>query len=372
MGKSMKKFKKLAALAITIPTLLSSTNISFAMKSPVQSNVHAPQEQSMRISLNQLSLGGQGSVLFNKNVPYNNTYCFITIQPNFTPTGTQNIFIANGLLHDAYGRIYNENEYFTYANGKPIQLPLQQQQFEVIPSEQCHYNTVDNSPSEQEEIQEQNEQVENNKSPKPPKSTQETAKTRKYCKHANGPVCCECGQALYYSTQNNKYKYYKCRNEKCTYCKDKQTFRSDEDSIVITAGGKSKGGKSKGGKSKKLDCVDCKCRGKECVAKNGTFITKGGIKMQRYRCAKCMQYFTLDENGKVVKKVDRKPEYVECTNPKCPTYGTEEKCARPHRKYTRKDGTQMQIYKCKTCKKYFTQPINKNAEKQAGIETQPN
>ena len=40
--------------------------------------------------------------------------------------------------------------------------------------------------------------------------------------------------------------------------------------------------------------------------------------------------------------------------------------------YTRKDGTQMQIYKCKTCKKYFTQPINKNAEEQAGIETQPN
>ena len=38
MGKSMKKFKKLAALAITIPTLLSSTNISFAMKSPVSSD----------------------------------------------------------------------------------------------------------------------------------------------------------------------------------------------------------------------------------------------------------------------------------------------------------------------------------------------
>ena len=38
MGNSMKKFKKLAALAITIPTLLSSTNISFAMKSPVSSD----------------------------------------------------------------------------------------------------------------------------------------------------------------------------------------------------------------------------------------------------------------------------------------------------------------------------------------------
>ena len=106
MGKSMRKFKKLAALAITIPTLLSSTNISFAMKSPVQSNVHAPQEQSMCIPLNQLSLGVQGSVLFNKNVPYNNTYCFITIQPNFTPTNTLNIFIVNSLRHDAYGRIY--------------------------------------------------------------------------------------------------------------------------------------------------------------------------------------------------------------------------------------------------------------------------
>ena len=166
--------------------------------------------------------------------------------------------------------------------------------------------------------------------------------------------------------KNNKYKYYKCRNEKCTYCKDKQTFRSDEDGIVITAGGK-----SKGGKSKKLDCVDCKCRGKECVAKNGTFITKGGIKMQRYRCARCRKYFTLDENGKVVKKVDRKNEYVECKRQKCKKY---EKCAMPNGvPYTRiKDGKQIQRYFCTKCKTYFTQPINKNAEKQAGIETQPN
>ena len=344
MGKSMRKFKKLAALAITIPTLLSSTNISFAMKSPVQSNVHAPQEQSMRISLNQLSLGVQGSVLFNKNVPYDNAFGFITILNDFTPTGTQNIFIANGLLHDAYGRIYNENEYFTYANGKPIQLPLQQQQFEVIPSEQYHYNTVDNSPFEQEnmetqntlnpqrqtihiplnqlyldgqgsvlfnpnvpydntycfitiqpnfthantlnifivnslrhdaygriynengyftynngqpvqlplpqqqfevipseqchyntvfnsqieqeEIQEQNEQVEDNKSPKPPKSTQKTAKTRKYCK-------------------------------------DEQTFKLDENGKVV--------------KTEYKDCI--RCKEKKCVVKNGTFVRRG-IKMQ--------------------------------------------------------------------------------------------
>ena len=37
-----------------------------------------------------------------------------------------------------------------------------------------------------------------------------------------------------------------------------------------------------------------------------------------------------------------------------------------------KDGKQMQQYMCKKCKKTFTQPINKNAEEQAGIETQPN
>ena len=231
MGKSMRTFKKLAALAITIPTLLSSTNISFAMKSPVQSNVHAPQEQSMRISLNQLSLGGQGRVLFNKNVPYNNTYCFITIQPNFTPTGTQNIFIANGLLHDAYGRIYNENEYFTYANGKPIQLPLQQQQFEVIPSEQCHYNTVDNSPFEQEEIQEQNEQVENNKSPKPPKSTQKTAKTRKHCK-----IDCILCNEKECARPNGKPHIHKKDDTKtqqyiCTKCG--KTFTLDENVKVV-------------------------------------------------------------------------------------------------------------------------------------------
>ena len=42
MGNSMKKFKKLAALAITIPTLLSSTNISFAMKSNRQQSAFSP------------------------------------------------------------------------------------------------------------------------------------------------------------------------------------------------------------------------------------------------------------------------------------------------------------------------------------------
>ena len=42
MCNSMKKFKKLAALAITIPTLLSSTNISFAMKSNRQQSAFSP------------------------------------------------------------------------------------------------------------------------------------------------------------------------------------------------------------------------------------------------------------------------------------------------------------------------------------------
>ncbi|MDO4504150.1 MAG: hypothetical protein Q4B84_03300 [Clostridia bacterium] len=68
-----------------------------------------------------------------------------------------------------------------------------------------------------------------------------------------------------------------------------------------------------------------------------------------------------------------------CKNPDCPTYGKGEKRAKPYgQPYTRRtDGIQMQQYKCKKCKKtfvqpIFTQPINKNAEEQAGIETQPN
>lgn len=54
MGNSMKKFKKLAVLAITIPTLLSNTNISFAMKSPKQckstkkQNNERKQDQNIR------------------------------------------------------------------------------------------------------------------------------------------------------------------------------------------------------------------------------------------------------------------------------------------------------------------------------------
>ena len=299
MGNSMKKFKKLAVFAITIPTLLSSTNISFAMKSPVQSNVHAPQRQTIHIPLNQLYLDGQGSVLFNPNVPYDNTYCFITIQPNFTPTNTLNIYIVNSLRHDEYGCIY-------YANGQPVQITLPQQ-LETITQGQYYYDTVDNSPFEQEEIQEQNEQVEDNKSPKPPKSTQKTAKTRKYCK-------------------------------------DEQTFKLDENGKVV--------------KTEYKDCI--RCKEKKCVVKNGTFVRRG-IKMQRYLCKKCQKNFILYENGKVVKK-----ELKDCIRCK------EKECAAKNGTYKLRNGTKKQLYFCTKCKKYFTQPINKNAEEQAGIEIQPN
>ena len=55
-----------------------------------------------------------------------------------------------------------------------------------------------------------------------------------------------------------------------------------------------------------------------------------------------------------------KNEYVECKRQKCKKY---EKCAMANGyPYTRKNGTQTQQYKCKICKKTFTQPINKNAE----------
>ena len=37
-----------------------------------------------------------------------------------------------------------------------------------------------------------------------------------------------------------------------------------------------------------------------------------------------------------------------------------------------KDGKQIQQFRCKRCQKTFTRQINKNAEEQAGIETQPN
>ena len=73
-------------------------------------------------------------------------------------------------------------------------------------------------------------------------------------------------------------------------------------------------------------------------------------------------------------KKSRIEEYLECTNPKCPTYRKGEKCVKPFGDpHTRiKDGKQMQQYKCKRCGQSFSQPINKNAEEQAGIETQPN
>ena len=125
-----------------------------------------------------------------------------------------------------------------------------------------------------------------------------------------------------------------------------------------------------------IECTNPKCptyrKGEKCARPYKKYIRiKDGAQMQQYRCKECRKIFTLDENGKVVKKVDRKNEYVECKRQKCKKY---EKCAMPNGvPYTRiKDGKQIQRYFCTKCKKYFTQPINKNAEEQAGIETQPN
>ena len=217
MGNSMKKFKKLAVLTITIPTLLSSTNISFAMKSPVPSD---------------------------------------KCTSAFSPYSSNN-----------YEIIYSSQsqEEDIYTSSKPIKPP-----------------------------------AEDKKGKKGEKSRIE--------------------------------KSLECTNPKCP------TYR----------------------------------KGEKCAGPYKKYIRiKDGAQMQQYRCKECRKIFTLDENGKVVKKVDRKNEYVECKRQKCKKY---EKCAMPNGvPYTRiKDGKQIQRYFCTKCKTYFTQPINKNAEKQAGIETQPN
>ena len=217
MGNSMKKFKKLAVLTITIPTLLSSTNISFAMKSPVPSD---------------------------------------KCTSAFSPYSSNN-----------YEIIYSSQsqEEDIYTSSKPIKPP-----------------------------------AEDKKGKKGEKSRIE--------------------------------KSLECTNPKCP------TYR----------------------------------KGEKCAGPYKKYIRiKDGAQMQQYRCKECRKIFTLDENGKVVKKVDRKNEYVECKRQKCKKY---EKCAMPNGvPYTRiKDGKQIQRYFCTKCKTYFTQPINKNAEEQAAIETQTN
>ena len=215
MGNSMKKFKKLAALAITIPTLLSSTNISFAMKSNRQQSAFLPVPSDKCPSA-------------------------------FSPS-----------LSDNYEIIYSSQsqEEDIYTSSKPIKPP-----------------------------------AEDKKGKKGEKSRIE--------------------------------KSLECTNPKCP------TYR----------------------------------KGEKCAGPYKKYIRiKDGAQMQQYRCKECRKIFTLDENGKVVKKVDRKNEYVECKRQKCKKY---EKCAMPNGvPYTRiKDGKQIQRYFCTKCKTYFTQPINKNAE----------
>lgn len=128
-------------------------------------NVYDPitsqeQEQPIYISLNQLSLDGQGSVLFNQNAPYDITSGVITIQNAFTTTNIPNIYIVNSLFHDENGYLFTENGTLIYNKGQPVQLPLPQQQY-------CH-DTVDNLLFKQEEIDEQVEDNAQEKSPKSP------------------------------------------------------------------------------------------------------------------------------------------------------------------------------------------------------------
>ena len=204
MGNSMKKFKKLAALAITIPTLLSSTNISFAMKSNRQ-------------------------------------------QSAFSPSSSDN-----------YEIIYSSQsqEEDIYTSSKPIKPP-----------------------------------AEDKKGKKGKKSRIE--------------------------------KSLECTNPKCP------TYRN----------------------------------GEKCVKPFGDpHPRKDGKQMQRYRCARCNKYFTLDENGKVVKKELK--DCILCNGKGC--------AVKNGIRHPRKDGIRMQQYKCKRCGQSFSQPTNKNAEEQAGIETQPN
>ena len=208
MCNSMKKFKKLAALAITIPTLLSSTNISFAMKSPVPSDK-----------------------------------CTSAFSP----------YLSNN-----YEIIYSSQsqEEDIYTSSKPIKPP-----------------------------------AEDKKGKKGKKSRIEES--------------------------------VEWTNQKCP------TYRN----------------------------------GEKCVKPFGDpHPRKDGKQMQRYRCARCNKYFTLDENGKGVKKELK--DCILCNGKGC--------AVKNGIRHPRKDGIRMQQYKCKRCGQSFSQPINKNAEEQAGIETQPN
>ena len=161
-----------------------------------------------------------------------------------------------------------------------------------------------------------------------------------------------------YSSNNYEIIYSSQSQEEDIYTSSKPIKPPAEDKK-----GK-KGEKSRIEKS--LECTNPKCptyrKGEKCAGPYKKYIRiKDGAQMQQYRCKECRKIFTLDENGKVVKKVDRKNEYVECKRQKCKKY---EKCAMPNGvPYTRiKDGKQIQRYFCTKCKTYFTQPINKNAE----------
>ena len=118
---------------------------------------------------------------------------------------------------------------------------------------------------------------------------------------------------------------------------------------------------------KSLECTNPKCptyrKGEKCAGPYKKYIRiKDGAQMQQYRCKECRKIFTLDENGKVVKKELK--DCILCNGKGC--------AVKNGIRHPRKDGIRMQQYKCKRCGQSFSQPINKNAEEQAGIETQPN
>ena len=80
------------------------------------------------------------------------------------------------------------------------------------------------------------------------------------------------------------------------------------------------------------------------------YTREDGKQMQQYIFKNCRTHFTED--------------CILCNEKGC--------AVRNGAPYTRDDGKRMQQFRCKRCQKTFTRPINKNAEEQAGIETQPN
>ena len=248
MCNSMKKFKKLAALAITIPTLLSSTNISFAMKSNRQ-------------------------------------------QSAFSPSSSDN-----------YEIIYSSQsqEEDIYTSSKPIKPP-----------------------------------AEDKKGKKGKKSRIEEAALA-----ITIPTLLSSTNISF--AMKSPVSSDKCPSAFSPYLSNNYEIICSSQSQEIEEG---------------VECTNPKCptyrKGEKCARPYKKYThKKDGKQMQGYRCTRCRKCFTLDENGKVVKK-----ELKDCI------LCNEKECAvRNGVPYTRDDGKRMQQYKCNECGKTFTRQINKNAE----------